>query len=1222
MSEVARPLLRELIEIPERVYQGDFVLRLADGVSDAQAAATVTSYVVTPQLAKAFDTALGFIQRAVEARRSAACYLHGSFGAGKSHFMAVLDLLLAGNTRARSIPELAATISAHDAGMSGKKFLMVPFHMIGARDVESAILGGYAEYIRRLHPDAPTPGFYLGEALFDDARKLRGAIGDEPFFARLNAGADGWNPPWEAASFEAATCEAPEGEERQRLVADLITHFFGSYRDVAAARGEAFVSLDSGLAIMSRHAQSLGYDAVILFLDELILWLATRAADVDFVSAEGSKLSKLVESEHVDRPIPIISFVARQRDLRELIGEHHAGALQLSFLDTLRYWEARFDQVTLEDRNLPMIAERRLLRPVDEAARQQMDAAFQEFARTRRDVLDTLLGTAAERDLFRRVYPFSPALVEALVAASSALQRERTALKLMLSLLVERRDEIRLGSLIPVGDLWDAIAIGDQPFSEGMRIEFENAKRLWNQKLLPVLERAHGVSWQDLQDGRADPRAAANLRNDARLLKTLLLAALVPEVPALRALTAARLAALNHGSVVSPIPGQERQTVLAKLRGWAAQVGEIRLSDDVNPTISLQITGVDVEPILANAGHYDNDGTRRSKIQKTLFEALGIATNGGLLAGQGVAEYAFVWRGTRRVVDICFEAILDLSDERLRGRAGAPLIVLGIPFDTRGRTPADHRARLANFNDDEGVGGVAWLPSHFSERALKDLGTLVRIDYLLAGPDRLDEAARHLSVTDREQARAILRSQQSALNQRLRVCLEAAYGIRPDQDGCLGATLPAEERLVPLDRTFRPQTPAGANLMDALDALLGRFFEHLYPAHPMFEMEVRAPALRRILDLVNRAAGEPQQRLSVPDHSLRRELSALAGPLKLGTMGQTHFVLSTFWADHFSHMQAQAAGGAVTVGQLRGWIDQPRPMGLSPEPQNLVVLAFVAQADRSLIRNGVPALGSLDRIDDAVELREQPLPGEEVWARARERASVLFGVVSSEVRKGATVSQLAAVLKEHAEAMRPVLNGLATELRTRMERFGVAVDTAARTVTLRSAAAFVTEMGAAADPLAIVNVVAAAELVTNDAAVGRVLGSAKTLSGYIASVQWDVIEAAASLSDHRAAAAEAIRADVARALEADEHVLGLQPVLQNAQIRAIRLLADTRRPPEPPPPPPPTDEVLIDERVSAPVAAAEAIPLLDGLEERLSAEPNATLTIGWRLTRRTGAAAE
>ena len=52
--------------------------------------------------------------------------------------------------------------------------------------------------------------------------------------------------------------------------------------------------LDDGLSIMSRHAKALGYDAVILFLDELILWLASRAADVSFVSSEGTKLVKLV----------------------------------------------------------------------------------------------------------------------------------------------------------------------------------------------------------------------------------------------------------------------------------------------------------------------------------------------------------------------------------------------------------------------------------------------------------------------------------------------------------------------------------------------------------------------------------------------------------------------------------------------------------------------------------------------------------------------------------------------------------------------------------------------------------------------------------------------------------------------------------------------------------------------------------------------------------------
>src|SRR5262249_25347725 len=328
------------------------------------------------------------------------------------------------------------------------------------------------EHVSRLHPDAPVPGFYLGEALFEDARRLQTTMGDEAFFKILNEGkendGDGWGDlgsEWDLASFESAAAEPAEGEERQRLVGDLIATFFHSYADVAATRGEAFIDIDRGLVVMSQHARRLGYDAVVLFLDELILWLATRAGDVDFVSNEGSKLSKLVEAQRSDRPIPIISFVARQRDLRELIGEHHAGALEVRFLDTLRHWEARFDKVKLEDRNLPVIAEKRLLAPVSATARDQIDTEFERVMRQRQQVLDTLLGSDGERDLFRKVYPFNPALVQALIAASSVLQRERTALKLMLTLLVKKRDELRLGHLIPVGDLWDEIATGSEPFS-------------------------------------------------------------------------------------------------------------------------------------------------------------------------------------------------------------------------------------------------------------------------------------------------------------------------------------------------------------------------------------------------------------------------------------------------------------------------------------------------------------------------------------------------------------------------------------------------------------------------------------------------------------------------------------------------------------------------------------------------------------------------------------
>jgi hypothetical protein len=1234
-----RPLLRDLIEIPERVHQGDFVLKLSEGVSEAHAEETVRNYVVTDQLRRSFDDALGFIQRSVEGKKSAACYLHGSFGSGKSHFMAVLNLLLAGNQRARAITELAPVVDRHNGWVHGRRFLMVPFHMIGARDVESAVLGGYAEHVRRIHPNAPVPGFYLGETLFEDSRKMRARQGDEAFFAALNEGGasdDGWGElegAWDAESFEAAMLEPPEGVERQRLVGDLVSKIFTAYANVAAAGGEAFVDLDTGLSIMSHHAKRLGYDAVVLFLDELILWLATRAADVNFVANEGSKLSKLVEAQRADRPIPIVSFVARQRDLRELVGEHQAGALQLQFADTLRYWEARFDRINLEDRNLPVIAERRLLRPQDAAAKIQLDAAFEEFANRRRDVVDTLLGSDGERSMFRQVYPFSPALVQALIAASSVLQRERTALKLMLTLLVERRDELRLGSLIPVGDLWDAIASGDQPFSEGMRIQFENAKKLWTQKLLPLLERTHNVTWQDMQEGRADPRLAANLRNDARLLKTLLLAALVPEVEALRALTAQRLAALNHGSVVSPIVGRESGAVLTKLRTWAAQVGEIKLTDDQNPVVSLHISGVDVEPILANAAHYDNDGNRRRKVREILFAGFGIP-DGGLLNQQGFVEVPHMWRGTKRQIDLWLESVAELSDDRLRGRAGTPTVILGIPFDTAGRTLADHRARLQRFQEEADT--VVWLPAPLGDRALRDLGTLLRIDYLLIG-QRLEENSPNLSASDREQARALLRNQQSQLLQRMRTVLEAAYGIREDQDRALGVAVPPEDHLKSLDGTFQPQAPHGAMLKDALAGLLDRMFEHRFPAHPLFEQEIKTASLKKVLEEVERAAEETGQRRFIEDRAIRQILGGIAGPLKLGTMGQTHFVLDDHWAQHFSRLHTQQGGGPMTVKRLRALIDQPRPMGLPREIENLIILACAAQADRTLALRGAPIRAAVDRLDDEAELRDQPLPDEATWATARTRAATVFGLAPSEVRKGATVERLAADLREKAQAARANVATLTVALRQRLATVGADVSSAPRMATLLSAGALVSELTSDAEAHAIVAALVGADLRTSDAAVGRAIASASALAAFIQAFEWDLLATVSTLDDERAAAATEIARSVREALAADEHVVPLEPKLREVRGAAYRLLAastrkrstendDVRTDGDPdqgegeqrgePEPDTSGAEVLVEQRDFADLDPAGAVSALDQLRTLLEAEPSARIRLSWRMTRR------
>lgn len=490
----------------------------------------------------------------------------------------------------------------------------------------------------------------------------------------------------------------------------------------------------------------------------------------------------------------------------------------------------------------------------------------------------------------------------------------------------------------------------------------------------------------------------------------------------------------------------------------------------------------------------------------------------------------------------------------------------------------------------------------------------------------------------------LLQNQQSQLQGRMRMVLEAAYGIRQDQDGALAVQVSAEDHLVSLDGTFRPQPPVGVTLKEAMGALLDSAFAHRFPAHPIFGQEVKFAALNKVLKEIEAAAEEPQQRRFIEDRAVRQILGGFAGPLKLGTMNQglTHFILDDHWANHFTRLSAKQGGGAMTVKRLRALIDQPRPMGLPREVENLIILACAAQADRTISLRGAPVRGAIERLDDDAELLAQPLPDEATWTKARERAAEVFGLVPSEVRKGATVARLASELLDKAQTARPPLATLTSVLRTRMAASGVTPENAPRMITLLSASVLVTDLTASVEPLTVVRSLAESDLQTSESAIGRSISSAPVLASFLSSFEWDVLAAAASLSDHRRVAAEQIGRSVAEALEADEHVVPLEVRLREAQRNAFRLLAavvpggggagagagaQTRNADTSNRPPPggkesdievdgsgPSPEIL-EERVWDVLPLKDAMVELDRLKSRLGAEPGARLSISWRLIR-------
>ena len=132
-------------------------------------------------------------------------------------------------------------------------------------------------------------------------------------------------------------------------------------------------------------------------------------------------------------------------------------------------------------------------------------------------LLDTH-GERGTREAFRLTYPFSPAFTHAMVDISGALQRERTALKLMQQLLVNYRDTLPVGQLMPLGAIFDVLAAGaDRPFTDKLKDEFETAKKFYGLRVRPALLQKNGLTEEQARElGRQAPVPRRRPRSSRR----------------------------------------------------------------------------------------------------------------------------------------------------------------------------------------------------------------------------------------------------------------------------------------------------------------------------------------------------------------------------------------------------------------------------------------------------------------------------------------------------------------------------------------------------------------------------------------------------------------------------------------------------------------------------------------------------------------------------------
>jgi uncharacterized protein DUF6079 len=1171
--------LRDAIKIPLEVHDDDFVLQIDRAQELAEQ--TLDNYVVTDGIAEAFDKGLKMVGAAMATRTSKGSFIHGSFGSGKSHYMAVLHLLLTGNSQARALPGLQDVVARHSALLE-RNLLAVDYHFVGAQSVEAALFSKYLSTIKAKHPDVRAPVLHRSEALWINADELRATLGDDVFFAKFSGGpGGGGGGAWARfgarvtpATYDAARQAPLHDSGRQKITAELVKHYSSGFEATGT-----WLDMSTGLQTMTQHAKSLGYDGVVLFLDELVLWLSGHLRDHTFISTETAKVAKLVETGIGTLPIPLVSFVARQRNLKDFLGGGAAGAEQVALDDSFQWWEGRFEKITLPAVDLPRIVQRRLLEPTTEDGKAALGRAITRVRANPAVYRHLLTDEAGSSGVdFEMVYPFSPALVDAMIALSSIMQRERTALKIMSELLSRGRDELTVGDVIGVGDLFGAVVLGDSdPLTEDMKSLFKSARTFYRQKMRPYLLNRHGLTEQTARElERSHP-----FRRDDRIAKTLLVSAIAPGATSLKDLTASKLAALNFGSVVSMLPGQEATQVITKVKEWRGEFGEITVGHQSgDPIITLQLSGIDLDSVLVHVQTEDTAPNRRRLIRGLLAEQIGAEVTGTIGSDYSLSH---VWRGQKRDVDVVFGNVRDtagLPPEALRAADGRWRLVVDFPFDDEGRPPADDVERLRQVRENGlPTDTIAWLPNLVTATRMDDVGKLVTLQYLLTGT-RFDQYSGALPVADREPARRQLANQRDSLREQVLGSLRQAYGIDAATDDQLGARVPDGRVFVTLAADYDPLKPAAPTFRAAVEGVLAGGLDARYPKHPKVDRddaEVRRTELAAVLDLVRKAMAAGGRIESV-DRPIASKVRRVIDGFGVGRLSEITFVLQPQyfrWHDDFTKA---AVGGNVTVGALREAIAE---YGLTADVLDLLVIAWAAMTDRVLRRHGGkvpdPPIGSLVA---EMTLHEPVLPSESEWTAALSRAKALFGIGSDEYHlSSVAVERVAGTISTRIKERKQDVEVLGHRLEAHAEVLGL-VDVSARLAGARRARDLFTVLDAADNALDRIRALAEFDLPEELPPLAHGIASAGEVSAALSGADWNLINKLSGLGDRAELALELLQ----QASRAEQLHEALRPALSAAAKTASDILVEQKPKPRTPTP----DELEATRRAEEATRRAEA----------------------------------
>lgn len=819
--------IHDAFDIPTITALDEFIARLDD--TEERVKKNLSEFVLPDDVFKKVDAMLIDIGQRMAQGRDTGRFIYGTFGSGKSHLLTVLGKMFEQDETVYAVgdPALGKLRGAH-AFLDKGKALVVRINMMDKESLVQALYEGYnAALPGGIEPIGFTDEKQIFELIEEDAQRHYGSLDalieqcveeeafrDASFYHRKRHGTL---------------------KEQMDLAARLLT--WRNHGKKIVREKDLWVSAADGFARIADHAKAHGYSKIVWLVDELVIWIRGKSRQ-EYIQ-QINDLSALVDHDSKrSRSVPFLVLVAVQQDIAETCPDDLS---EKGFREQLGFVSDRFKpHLTLEDQDLYEVTARRVLKKRPEKAA-EFNAAVEEMFKKHGPAIKELSGDL-DPALVRRLYPFHPALLRALVDVTQALSRNRTAMAALYGLL-GKYPALEVGKFLPLGALFDILFTSDNVETVRKRGQSQIALRFV--AAFDTYERLVGKI-----DDAVKSVAGAKPEELHQLVRTVLLCQL-SDKPYFHngqslheRVTASTLLRLNQSDVAAMTERTGVSKVVNLFRALAANDAQVQVTgEQTDPLVTIKTERVDIEKVLARARGDLVHADRFRYCLKLLDAELGLGLDSGTSATLSVT-----WRGTRRKGQVRLANVRTLSyagqENDFDPGTHEFLILVDYPFDEQsGSGRQDDVTAVQRARQRKRSWTVAWLPEHFTETERKALDNAAAIE-------RIRASRRHYVDNDYapREAHAIA-SALEAFYQGQHETLKAAIGRLYFEQGIVEGCSDLLDNL----------TVVGRDRGKALEGLALSMLDNRYPQHPHFKRRVQVKELEKLSDWVAKASqtGQP-----------------------------------------------------------------------------------------------------------------------------------------------------------------------------------------------------------------------------------------------------------------------------------------------------------------------------------------------------------------------------